>query len=350
MQSGFSIAIRRKIPTSWLILCLMLLPSAAFSQLSVNIKPQVTCQLADIFVPVAVSGFNDVGAFTLFIHCDPVAMQFIALENPDTLLTGGLVDFNFIDDPVPGISISWFRMTPVNISNGKLFDLHLKLLDSTAYLVFSASCEVALSDLSVVQNVIYNNGYIAQINKLNEQPQSLNVAEQKDTIFSVSQFADVAYQWQTKVNGNWVDVSDSEQYSGTKSNEMHLQAIPYSFDKNHYRCVLTYGECSYNSGEAELRVSAMSVPESGKTSDQMITVYPNPLHSKLHIIVNCSLDQAVMQIVDLDGRVILHSSPKDIESGETMDFELNSPPPGIYLLQVFDRRQKLLETQKIAIQ
>lgn len=350
MLGNLNIAVQFKAAVSWLFLCFTAFPFLAFSQLSISMQSQVKCQGTDVFVPVSVSDFNDVGAFTLFITCDTNTVKFIAVENIHTLLSNGSVVSSFDANPVPGINISWFRITPVNIADGKLFDLHLTLLDSTSFLVFDSSCEVGLSDLSVVENVIYRNGYIAYLNHLNEQPASLKVGEQTDAVFTVTLFQGVAYQWQVNENGTWADINNTLPYSGATSHEILVRSVPSLMNNFRYRCRLTLDDCVYYSGEATLQVSGLSVPAYGEKGIQAISLFPNPVHGTMHVTAKIPLDQVMFQLVDLAGRILLQSGPVDMGKDTVIDFDLESFVPGMCVLQVLDSRHRVVAIQKVDIQ
>lgn len=338
-----------KASSGWLFLCSVFASLACSGQRAISIKPQLYCQLSEVAVPVTVSGFNDVGAFTLLINIDTNSVRFVSLENTDTLLNGGIVDYSFVGSPLPGISISWFRVTPVNISDGKLFDLHCIMLDSMAEFVFSPSCEIALSDLSIAQDVQYGNGNFFALGTLDEQPQPISVAEQTDAVFQVSGYAGVGYQWQENKDGTWRDLNNTGSYSGVFTNELLIRSVPYSFHSNRYRSVLSLGNCHYNSNEAELKVSALAVPEKGDDMEDMVSVFPNPLHGSLHLVANTAIMQAAVKITDSKGSVVFDAPPKNLETGETLDINLLSLVSGIYVLQVFDKLHRPIETQRLMV-
>ena len=339
-----------KASAFWLFLCFLLLPFAASSQLSVNFTTKVTCHSTDILVPITTTGFNDVGALTLLINYDTNDVRLIGLENPNALFAGGMVLCKLISYPAPGISISWYRNTPINLGSGKLFDLHFTLLDSSAYFAFDSTCEIAHSDLSVIDSIQYNNGFITYLEKLDEQPQSVKVAEQTDAQFTVNQHNDLAYRWQVLTSGIWVDLINSLPYSDVLTNKMRIHSVPYSLNNSRYRCALTLDDCTYYSGDAYLQVSGLSVPEKKNQGVEFFTVFPNPAHGILHVTSNKSLNQLTFQLSDLEGRILFTSFQYDIKMGETTDLDLHAFAPGIYILQVLDQRQKLIEMQKIELQ
>ena len=339
-----------KASAFWLFLCFLLLPFAASSQLSVNFTTKVTCHSTDILVPITTTGFNDVGALTLLINYDTNDVRLIGLENPNALFAGGMVLCKLISYPAPGISISWYRNTPINLGSGKLFDLHFTLLDSSAYFAFDSTCEIAHSDLSVIDSVQYNNGSITYLGKLDEQPQSVKVAEQTDAQFTVNQHNDLAYRWQVLTSGIWVDLINSLPYSDVLTNKMRIHSVPYSLNNSRYRCALILDDCIYYSDDAYLQVSGLSVPEKKNQGIEFLTIFPNPTRGILHITSNKSFNQLTYQLADLEGRILFHSLRYDIKKGETTDFDLHAFAPGIYILQVLDQRQKLIEMQKIELQ
>ncbi len=114
----------------------------------------------EVFIPVDVIDFLDVGAITLFIGYDESVLTFIGLENINSEVAGTLG--NATTSPTQ-VEIAWVASPPVyaNIAAGKLFDLKFVYNGGACDVTFNEDCEVSDSGLVPI-NVSYFDGDISQ--------------------------------------------------------------------------------------------------------------------------------------------------------------------------------------------
>jgi hypothetical protein len=97
---------------------------------------------SDIVVPVNVTGFTDVGAFTIVIQFDKSVITWDGAANWNPLVSSALAP-----DPNSSISkvtLGWASDNAVNIGSGKLVDLRFKYISGSSSISFeTATCEIA---------------------------------------------------------------------------------------------------------------------------------------------------------------------------------------------------------------
>ncbi|WP_435413160.1 IPT/TIG domain-containing protein, partial [Psychroserpens mesophilus] len=88
------------------------------------------------------------------------------------------------------------------------------------------------------------------------QPDSQIVCENTSTNFTVSvDVGTYTYQWKVlDASGNWIDVVDNANYSGTTTNTLMVNNIPFTFDGNQYYCEITSTSCDLLSIAVQLEV------------------------------------------------------------------------------------------------
>ncbi len=148
------------------LLCLFLFQGGSlFSQVGVSADSLNVISPGQVIIPVRIQNLTDAGAITLKINYNQDAVIFSGSQDihPDlggTLVTGQ----NGV------ISISWFNISPVNISSGILVKIIFNYDQGNSSLEFNtAECEIADSEGNVMQ-VDYSNGYIGHTTSVNTSP------------------------------------------------------------------------------------------------------------------------------------------------------------------------------------
>ena len=78
------------------------------------------------------------------------------------------------------------------------------------------------------------------------------------------------------------------------------------------------------------KVKARQMETSDKLSDAQLTVYPNPVTSKISLSVD-NMEMSTVTLASIDGKVI---SVKDVKNETSLEMEMDHYPSGIYLLTV----------------
>jgi len=332
MSKGLHIHTYNK-PVFWLMLLLIFTAGSLSGQMTVSIGEQLQCENAEVYVPVSVSDFTDVAAITFYIQIDTLKVEYLSIENPNAQLSGGAVISNFVGASSL-IIISWSSMSAANITNGKLFDLKMNYHEGYAGLVFNDQCEIALSNLTIVENVIYQNGLLMPVIQIIGQPQSVSVTEGQQAQFNLimESFAGMAFQWQKYDGFSWSDVEGELPYSGVNTNQLTIDDVPLSLNNFAFRCIVQFEDCYKMSDSATLTVTPLTVI-SNKSKDESIScVFPNPCYGKLNYLIRDSEKDFRIKIVNIAGETVFDVSPKSFSGSILMD----NFDPGIYFFQVMN--------------
>jgi len=147
----------------------------------------------EVFVPVDVTDFSDIGAITFFITFDESVLTFIGLENIHADLAG--VQGNVMSNPTR-IGIVWSANPPnyLNITTDKLFDLKFVYHGGTSDMNFTEDCEVTDSGLIPV-SVSYFGGSVSQdVSSITAELGNVSAAIGQEILvpLDVNNFVDVA--------------------------------------------------------------------------------------------------------------------------------------------------------------
>lgn len=325
------------------LLAFLLFQTAVYSQLTVSIDQQYHCENSEILLPVFVSDFNNVGSLQLNIEINTQELEFDAVMNPHASLSGGNISSNFME--LDGeIVVTWWRNTPVSISSGKLFDLKLVYKHGSPTLNLSDDCEIALSDLTLVGNAIFNNGFVEPIEIIN-QPQGVTVIEDDPVTFTIIQNGVSTYQWQLNSGNGWSNLANDMYYSGTDTDELIINSVPLDFDNHFFRCLITLDDCYLTSDSAILLVTPLGINDNFK-KNPVLNVYPNPCSDKLYYTVNTPMSNVSLELVNLLGKSVYNASNIDLNEGRSGSIYTNDLQNGLYFLQL-KREAVVLNTVKI---
>ncbi len=317
-----------------LLFSLLLMLPRAKSQIEVSIGAD-TCCAGEVLLPVYVSQFNDIGAFSFYIEVDTAAIDFITVENINQELLEGSLESNInLSEQI--ITIVWFDMPPAYINSGKLFDMRLLLKKSPVTLIFGEDCEITFSDLSIAENVIYESGSLMNFGSLQVNPPTANVEAGNNTSFKLPPITGIAYQWQEKTTEtDWADLNDGIYYKGVNENELIISSAPLDFNDHRYRCVLTSESCTEITDEAILQVTVGINDQISKGKKSLLQVYPNPAGDKITTIINGdNFQHAKLRLFEINGHVLLDKEIENISSGTRQTINLEKLAPGMYILQL----------------
>lgn len=328
MSKGFHIQVTGK-PVFTLVVLLMIGNWSLFGQHTVSIGTQSLCENNDVLIPVNVSNFSDVAAFTFFITIDTLLVKYVSLENPHTQL-GGTPLSNFIDQSSK-IAITWSSLSALNIAEGKLFDLKMNYFEGDALLDFTDQCEVATSSGLVVADVVYENGLLVSALQISEQPVSVTVTEGELAQFSISLLYEGSdFQWQLYSDDSWNDLQNSAPFSGVNTEQLTIVDVPVAFNNYAFRCNVSFEDCFIISDSVTLTVSPLMVVNSEKKNATVIWVSPNPCYEELNYVVNPSITGFDLQLMNIIGEVVTSERPSNNDG----NFRIEHLHPGIYFLRI----------------
>lgn len=315
------------------LISFLLVQPVVFGQLRVGIDSSYHCSQSEILVPVLVTDFDDVVSITFYIEVDTTELQYEALVNPNAMLDGGILLDSFTStNGNYVIGVTWTRFSPISITSGKLFDLKFYYRGGYPILHFSSDCEIALSDLSIVENAIYQDGIIQPL-EIISNPQSQTVVENDPVKFSITQQGATTFQWQNNSGNGWNNLTDSQGFSGSDTYELSIINVPKEFDNHLFRCLISLDDCTLTSDSAVLLVTPTGI-FSNFDQSSVLSVYPVPCSDILNFVVNTSIRNARYQLVNLLGKTVYQSQATDFDKGSVQAIFTGNLQPGFYFLQL----------------
>ena len=322
-----------------------LMAGALYGQLTVKIGEHVRCQNSPVLVPVEVSDFEDVAAITLQITIDTLKTQFLSVENIHTALSGGSIISNFVPSS-SSILIIWQSMLPANIGTGTLFDLKFDYDQGNAELNFGETCEIVLSDFTIVEAQL-GNGIIQPALQITRQPQPITVVEGENTQFITEvNFGDVhQYLWQANGGDGWNLLSNNEIFSGVTSPVLSIDSAPLAFNHHYFRCFIAYGDCSIMTDSANLEVTPLTVIDPKQDSKpKNLVLFPNPCRKSVNYTLSTRGQDYTIQLCSIVGNVV-RQQPVSTSKGTML---LDKLVPGLYYMHLLHQSMPV-ETVKIIV-
>jgi hypothetical protein len=115
---------------------------------------------------------------------------------------------------------------------------------------------------------------------------------------------------------------------------------------------LTYTVTDSASGCVDFATDAVTVNACTGVEEQTlangISVYPNPNNGSFTVAVNASAENMLIEITDLQGRVIFSSQENNVTPGFSKQIELGNAATGMYLMKVSSGKDQ--QIQKITVQ
>ncbi len=290
------------------ILLIFLFAPFLFSQVTtMTIGSVNVCPGEEFLVPIDVTDFSDIGAFTLFIGYDTTLLTFIGHVNENTETQG--IFSNAMVLPTPQVGISWSSLNPANITSGKLVDLKFYYHSENCELNFNSGCELVNSSLEIVEFIGDDGEVDPDYPDISQNPVSITIDEGMDASFDVLASNVTTYQWQiSEDNGNaWTDLQNDNSYTGVYTNSLLVSQVSIQMMGNQYRCFLCYENCCILSEPALLSVNYLSVLlNNDEKPDNILRVYPNPFTSNTNFVITMkSAGQLIVTLYDILGNEIL---------------------------------------------
>ena len=318
---------------------LFMLPQAK-CQPVISIGKVSACVGSEVVVPVEVIGFKDVAAITLFIQFDTTAVSFISLDNFNQALSGGsLVNSVQYTQNLSSINISWASMVSATINKESLFTIRVMLKSDSTHLSFRPDCEIALSDLSVIGDMVYNDGTISPWDKVTPEPQFTRVDEGSTAQFVLPLLIGAPYQWQQNVGLDWVDCTEGNLFAGVKTNELLVKSVKPELNNSKYRCLMQHNSCTQTSEESILQVSAVGLAEQMSEQNSLLVVNPNPVGEQFTFSIGKTMENASLRLLDCQGKILFITDVSPGFPGTKHSMKMDNYIPGLYVLQLFDGKR-----------
>jgi len=337
--------IKRATMFAWLLLCFVA-PGPVFGQPQIAIGEQARCENSDVYIPVYVSEYFNITALTLFIAIDTLKLEYFSVDNLHQELAGGSFVSNY--NEINGqIAISWFRLTPANIDDEKLFDIIMHYKNGEADIVFMENYEIVYADDSIADDAVLIDGLVIPIDiHFISHPESLDVKEGEQAVFE-TELADhngLHFRWQKHNGDYWESLYDTIKYTGADTDRLTINYASTDLDNTSWRCMVYLDDCIEFSDPAILTVTVPTNTDKLDPTGELLKVFPNPCSHTLHFEVNKALDQFVLQLLNVHGEII-YSDHKPRHAG-TIDVKLLLP--GVYFLQI-NTRESIRKTIRVII-
>ncbi len=325
----------------------LLVYGMAYSQMTVSIDNVSVCEDSIVHVPVRVLDFENVNTFTFHILADTALVSFLTHSNPHPgLVTGALLSNAAVSGE---ISVTWFSMSPVTITDGKLFELALTYKQGSAILGFADNCQVTQS-IFPVEEVDFVNGEVIEggvLPLITEHPQSVSAYEGDEAVFSVSSDIDNFYQWQSFDGNSWIDLSNSsEHFQDVDTHELRIRSVSLDLNNVLYRCVVNNIECQVISDSAVLLVSPLGI-KNPSVSQPAIFIYPNPGHGNLNYHVSSRLQNASIAIINILGKQVYSRHFIELDADRIETIFTGDLQAGLYFVQLIQDKAILSTTRVI---
>ncbi|MHC1708242.1 MAG: cohesin domain-containing protein [Bacteroidales bacterium] len=229
--------------------------------ITTTIGSATACSNTQVVLPVYTEYLYDVAAISLVLNYDPAVLTYAGHQNINPVFNPPYD--GILINSYPGYwAMSWYNVTPINLSAGNLLELVFDYQGGPTNLEWDiltqGYCEYNNGNGDVLAALFFNGnvGPAGDNPVITQQPVDVNISDLGDASFMVMATGGTAYQWQESTdNGvSWNDVTDGGIYSGAMTNTLALTIVPITMDDNLYRCVITGGECSVNSASALLNV------------------------------------------------------------------------------------------------
>ncbi|UPT65931.1 MAG: T9SS type A sorting domain-containing protein [Sphingobacteriales bacterium JAD_PAG50586_3] len=131
-----------------------------------------------------------------------------------------------------------------------------------------------------------------------DQPDNIAVSPGEQTGFSIDAPSGVDYQWQVNTGGGFQNITNNATYSGADENVLEINITTTQMNNYAYRCIISNNTCADTSD-----IAYLSIITSVKEDLYSIRIYPNPVKSNLHIILeNVPQGKLAYCLTDITGR------------------------------------------------
>lgn len=205
---------------------------------------------------------------------------------------------------------------------------------------------------NVNTNCLYYTNFLIDVDcpsteiLINIQPEDQNIVENGNVSFVTISNNAVSYQWQMETNGknnisNWINLQDggaNPSFSGVNTNVLQINQVPFSFDGNSFRLMMTSNTDLKFTDIVTLNVTTLSTNDFDTIP---FNIFPNPVNSSFTINLESIdvLEDISFVIFDINGRKIMQ---RDLYSKNTI-ININSLDSGVYFLQLISKDRRTLK-------
>ncbi|NQU31855.1 MAG: T9SS type A sorting domain-containing protein [Bacteroidetes bacterium] len=333
-----------------LTISLLALPTCLLGETAMKIGNYSGCSNSEILIPVEIENFVDIAAFTIYIGVNSNNIELVGFENlHEGLSTGNFVGAENIHNGY--ITFNWASLTGMSVENGVLCDVRVLLKGNTEEFNFLESCEIARTNLSIIDDVKYSNGSLISLSSVTPDPITQSLVENSAAnIELVGLSSEVTCNWQQNDGQGWFDLNENSPFEGVNSTKLIITEVSTSMNGNLYRGMLSNGYCSEGSSTSELFVITSGIGDYDQTEEESyINIYPNPAHEYLNCIFNQNIQDASLIMISLNGNVVKKNKIGSVITGQLFSLNLENITSGSYILSLFNNDQ-LLSNLKVIVQ
>lgn len=320
---------------------LLLMLTQLMSQPAVSIGRYGLCDEVELLVPLQVSAFMDVAAFSFFMQYDSTALSISGITAVHPKVAEGQLISNI--NNAQSLNISWFGNEALFLEDDTLLLIRVQARKPIAALTFESNSELALSDYSVVTDVAYEDGTFLLIPSLIPQPEQQEVVAGASVSFELPELKQATYQWQVKQHDGWINLVEGSTVQGVNEPELLLSNVGPASASYAYRCLVNSHNCAAPTQSATLVIDLTGLKEK---SDASMQVMPNPVDEQLFFVCSKPLNNAMLTLSNMDGRIARQRDYAQLRQDVKSSFSLAGLCQGVYVLQLFDGRQ-LIATERV---
>ena len=201
----------------------------------------------NITVPVTVTNFNGVAAFSLSFSYNPAVLNYTGFQTVNPALSGG----NFIINAIGGrILMTWSSTTAVSFGNGTLVELLFSATTGSTGLSWDVSidgsCEYSNLGGTIITPVFVNGSEnIYTIPSVTAHPVNKIIAKGQNTSFAISSSGTgLSHIWQVSTNNgvSFTDLGNTSIYSNVTGTTLYITNAQLSMNNYQFRCKVS-GTC-----------------------------------------------------------------------------------------------------------
>ncbi|MFZ4784721.1 MAG: YCF48-related protein [Flavobacteriales bacterium] len=134
------------------------------------------------------------------------------------------------------------------------------------------------------------------------QPESIVTSQGSPAqLYAQASIFGASYQWQAFILGEWVNLQDNGEYTGTTNNVFNIAA---AYGTMTFRCVISFEGCSITTNEVTVQ-GTVGIEEA---NSKRIGLYPNPVQDFITLQNMAGSSVLAVQIFDNSGRLLLDVS------------------------------------------
>jgi hypothetical protein len=292
-----------------------------------------SCPENQIQEPVFVGDFFDVIEFNFNITFDTTALAYIQLQNISSDLAAGILTVQPLSN-LPGITIHWLNLSPISLTNAKLFDVEFSYHSQNQSINFTQGTFVINSSSNFI-DITLNNGSVQQnpVPNITSQPVDETVMELEDAQFSIISDGTDEYRWMisTDAGNSWNYLDNTPPFFDVNTSDLTISPVDYSMNDDLFTCRLANADCAIVSESALLTVDTLTDISDGLINEG-IFVYPLPFKNELHVNLDVNSTYNCGFIINLEGKICY--TLFNISGKKELTVDLSGLPQGMYILKL----------------